>query len=172
MNKSIDQIQAITLAGQRIHSLEQSVRDFINTTRYQFELLKDSSNWNQICSSLDTIGDTILSINDYKESNYPDNTGLKYIFTYGVLQALFIQQDAMRHLSEAFDLQHTPSEKLKNIRTIRNAAIGHPTKNNVKSVNYYNYISRISLHKWGFTLLRSSGDGKRLYRCKTRFIDI
>lgn len=157
MTQSVERIQAIVAGCEKINSLQNSVRDHINTTRYQSELLKNSSNWNQICSSLDAIGDTVLSIVDYTSSEYPDSAGLKYIHTYGVLQALFVQQDAMTHLSEAFDISFVQSENLKKIRAIRNAAIGHPTKNTVKRINYYNYISRISLHKWGFTLLRSSG---------------
>lgn len=42
------------------------------------------------------------------------------------------------------------------IRGIRNAAIGHPTKQNQKGTRYYNYISRISMTKHGFDLLRHS----------------
>jgi hypothetical protein len=132
------------------------VRKYINTTRYQTSLLKDLDVWNQICSSLDTIGDTTYSINDYLDSDYPESIGLKYIFTYGILQSLFIQQDAIKHLSEAFEVPFDLSDKLRNIRAIRNASIGHPTKNTVKDTNYYNYISRITIHKYGFTLMRSS----------------
>jgi len=151
-------LEKITSTLRRISGIEISVRDHINTTRYQMELLKDSDNWNQICSSLDTIGDTLYSIKGYIGADYPDNDGLKYIFTYGILQALFIQQEAIKHLSEAFDVPYKTSEKLFKIRIIRNAAIGHPTKNdkNRDNITYYNYISRMTLNKWGFTLLRSS----------------
>ena len=166
MADASDQREIIISALHRISTLEQSVRQFINTTRYQTNLLKNLNNWNQICSSLDTIGDTLLSIEDYVEAEYPDSTGLKYIFTYGILQALFIQQDAMKHLSEAFEIEYISTEKLLKIRALRNAAIGHPTKNSVKKVTYYNYISRISLHKWGFTLLRSSEEDR------TEFIEV
>lgn len=150
----------------RISTLEQSVREYINTTRYQIDLLKDLNTWNQIFSSLDTIDDTMLSIKDYVEAKYPESTGLKYIFTYGILQALFIQQDAMKHLSEAFEINYIATEKLLQIRALRNATIGHPTKNSVKKITYYNYISRFSLTKWGFTLLRSSAEDR------TEFIDV
>lgn len=141
---------------RRISSEENSVRKHINTTRYQTDLLKNSDNWNQICSSLDTIGDTIFSIEDYLTTEYPKNTGLKYIYTYGLLQSLFIQQDALKHLSEAFEVEFKINEQLRSIRAIRNASIGHPTKNQVSKIVYYNYISRISLSKYGFTLMRSS----------------
>ena len=98
---------------KRIGALEDSVRKYINITRYQSDLINDSDNWNQICSSLDTIGDTLYSQQDYLNSGYPVSDGLKYIFTYGLLQALFIQQDAMRHLSEAFGLEFELTDRLK-----------------------------------------------------------
>lgn len=159
-------IERIEKEIRRICELEKSVRKYINTTRYQNALIKDSDNWNQICSSLDTIGDTLYSQQDYLTSEYPESTGLKYIYTYGLLQALFIQQDAMVHLSEAFDIQFELTDRLKEIRSLRNASIGHPTKNRAKGSTYYNYISRMSLEKSGFTLMRSFDQGS------DEFIDI
>lgn len=67
-------------------------------------------------------------------------------------------QDALRHLSEAFDISFELIGILKKIRDFRNASIGHPTKQNQKGQRYYNYISRISMSKTGFDLMRSSGD--------------
>ncbi len=112
MFESPESTDLITSKIKQIDSLEESVRKYINTTRYQSDLIKDLDNWNQICSSLDTIGDTSFSIQDYLAAKYPESTGLKYIFTYGLLQALFIQQDAMRHLSEAFDIEFDLSDRL------------------------------------------------------------
>ncbi len=151
-----DTVENIKLLLHRISSEEESVREYINTTRYQTDLLQDLDVWNQICSSLDTIGDTVYSLDDYLSAEYPESAGLKYIFTYGILQSLFIQQDAIRNLTEAFEISFDLNEKLRKIRAIRNASIGHPTKNNVKGTTYYNYISRITLSKYGFTLMRSS----------------
>ena len=94
----------IGLSIARVRELEESVRSHINTHRYQSVLLEDSNSWNQICSSLDVIGDTVCSIESYQSQPFPDETGMKYIVTYGILQALFIQQDALRHLSEAFEI--------------------------------------------------------------------
>lgn len=150
----------------RITKLEDSVRDFINAGRHQVELLKTSDTWNQICSSLDVIGDTTLAVQDYLTTSYPQSEGLKYVYTYGLLQALFIQQDAARHLTEAFDIPYESSERLNKIRELRNSAIGHPTKQSVRKSRHYNYISRISLAKNGFTLLRTT-DGS-----EPEFIDV
>src|SRR5258708_2140824 len=96
-----EQIKSILSALQCITGLEDSVRDFINTGRHQLKLLGATETWNQICSSLDVVGDTVLSIQDYLLSPYPQSDGLKYIYTYGILQSLFLQQDAVHHLSEA-----------------------------------------------------------------------
>lgn len=148
----------------QIKTAETSVRDFINTTRYQDDLLKNLDTWNQICSSLDTIGDTLCSIEDYLNGQYPESIGLKYIYTYGILQALFIQQDAMKNLSEAFDIKFDLSEQLTSIRNIRNASIGHPTKNSVKGSVYFNYISRMTMSREGFTLMRSYQQGKTEFK--------
>lgn len=141
---------------RQVGDLEKVIRDHINTHRYQVDLLRDSSNWNQICSSLDVIGDTMFAIGSYGASEFPKDSGLQYIYTYGLLQSLFLQQDALRHLSEAFDIQLNPSPTLMEIRGIRNASIGHPTKQNQKGERYYNYISRMSMSKHGFDLLRHS----------------
>lgn len=53
---------------RRISKLEDAVREFINTGRHQSSLLQSRETWNQICSSLDVIGDTILCIDDYVSS--------------------------------------------------------------------------------------------------------
>lgn len=140
----------------QINELEEVVRKHINTHRYQVDFLKESSNWNQICSSLDVIGDTLYAIRSYHISDFPSDSGLQYIYTYGLLQSLFLQQDGLRHLSEAFKITYNASQTLLDIRGIRNAAIGHPSKQNQKGTRFYNYISRISMTKRGFDLLRHS----------------
>lgn len=124
-----------------INRLTESVRAHINTHRYQSALLDDSSKWNQVCSSLDVIGDSLEAIQSYEQEDYPNAIGLKYLFTYGLLQALFLMQDALRHLSETFDIPFQLTDTLREIRNFRNASIGHPTKQDQKGKRYYNYIS-------------------------------
>ncbi|AXX90999.1 hypothetical protein CKA55_02435 [Arcobacter suis] len=95
--------------------------------------------------------------------DYPERVGLQYICTYGILQALFIQQDAISQLSLVFELDYEIGEVLLNIRKLRNASIGHPTNNNEKKVKYFNYISRMTLSKEGFSLHRSSENNRMEY---------
>lgn len=149
---------SISTLVAEINRLSDTVREHINTHRYQSVLLGDSKTWNQICSSLDAIGDSLCAVESYDAAEFPEAIGLKYIYTYGILQALFLMQDALRHLSEAFNISYELTATLKEVRKARNASIGHPTKQDEKGKRYYNFISRISMAKSGFDLLRSSGD--------------
>lgn len=141
-------------AIKKIHQLASQVRNHINTHRYQSVLIEESNKWNQICSSLDVIDDTLVAIESYTNKEFPEDTGTQYIFVYGILQALFLQQDALRHLSEAFEVEYEEHDLLKEIRETRNTAVGHPTKFRRKGENYYYHLSRISLNKNGFNLLQ------------------
>lgn len=155
---------------EEIHKLARKVRDHINTHRYQSVLIAKSDVWNQICSSLDVIDDTLCAITSYLETDFPEEDGAKYVSIYGILQALFIQQDALKNLSEAFDINYTEDEKLKYIREIRNASIGHPTKLTRKKSVYYFHLARHSISKEGFELFQYSGTGTK--RIQVNLIDL
>ena len=82
-------MDSISATIDEVVSLETTVRDHINTHRYQIALIQNSNTWNQICSSLDVIGDTLLAVRSYFSAEYPEDRGLRYIYTYGLLQSLF-----------------------------------------------------------------------------------
>lgn len=155
--------QNISDTADEILQLQESIYDHINTNRYQADLISDLSVWNKICSSLDVISDTVMAIQSYCSGSYPDDTGLQYIYTYGLLQSLFVQQDAVRSLTEAFGQKYQRSEELQQIRNIRNSAIGHPTCEPVKKNVYYTYLSRDTLSKSGFSYMRSSAKGEDVF---------
>ena len=140
-----------TVHEETISELERQIRDFINQARRQHALLKDSGAWNQLCSSLDVIGDTELAFDAYDEAPDTDDAGATYILVYGVLQALVLQQDAVRHLAEALGLAYEPDPLLLEVREVRNASAGHPTKRHGRARSHF--ISRISMTKTGFQLL-------------------
>lgn len=139
------------MADQPIRALEEQIRDCINRTRVQHGLLKNMAAWNQLCSSLDAIGDTELAFDAYSRIPQPDDAGATYILVYGVLQALVLQQDAVRHLAEALDLPFVPDPLLQEIREVRNSSVGHPTKRGGEIRSHF--ISRITMSKAGFQLL-------------------
>ena len=147
-----------------MYKYTREIRDFINKPIKQFNLLKNHKLWNQLCSSLDVIGDSDLAISAYINSEFGIDGGEKYLRLYGVLQALFLQQDAVTNLYESLGLPNnlTSYPKLKEIRDIRNDSIGHPTKRgNYKS---YHFISRASITKTGFQLISDYGNNKTTFK--------
>lgn len=107
---------------------------------------------------MDVLGDTELGIHDFKSR---DTVG--YIEIYGLLQALFLQQDAVRHIANIFSFEISKLPELAKVREIRNDAIGHPmNRSNHKS---FHFISRSSVSKKGFDLRSHDGDtGENSYR--------
>jgi hypothetical protein len=142
-----------------ISELEGQIRDFINNPRKQHILLQDRAEWNKLCSSLDVIGDTELAIAAYIEDIHaPATDGQKYLILYGILQMLFVQQDAVKHMAEALGLQYEDDPLLSHIRELRNDSIGHPTKRGQGKGKSFNFITRISMSRSGFTLMTTYPD--------------
>lgn len=144
--------------SDQVSQLESTIRDLINTPRTQELLIQDLRNWNQLCSALDTIGDSQCAIDSYVELDWPSDLGERYLRVYGLLQAMFLQQDATKHLAESLGVDLSQAEHLQSIRDIRNCAVGHPTKRGRKSPTAH-FISRATISKWRFDLMNSSEEG-------------
>lgn len=111
-----------------------------------------------LCSSLDAIGDAELALDAYGAMTWPSDPGARYIAVYGVLQILFVQQDAVANLAQSLDIDYEPDPTLLEIREVRNDSVGHPTKRGGGKGKSYNFISRISMKHDGFTLLTNYSD--------------
>lgn len=146
---------------QSIDELEQQIRDFVNNPRKRHALMQDTAAWDLLCSCLDTVGDTELAIRAYEQSRKPPTAADLYLLVYGILQALFIQQDAVENLCQALAIDYVPDELLKEIRNIRNDSSGHPTKRGKGKGRAYNFIGRSSLTKEGFDLMTTYPDNSR-----------
>lgn len=143
-----------------ISELESEVRDRINRRRKQSELLTRSGDWNKLCSALDVVGDTELALDAYLVQPNVEDIGLRYLFVYGTLQLLHTQQDAVAHLCEALRIKSKNSPRLPRIRELRSNAIAHPTEQRENKAFKSNFIQRISLSHYGFTLMTVFSDGK------------
>jgi len=110
-----------------IDSKVSELRDVINYSITIRDYVM-SKNWEKICSCMDTLGDTDLAINTYfdisdnlikdlsnhfKDDNYSFEYGIKYLLLYGVLQSMFIQQDAF--LDIYYEII-TPEEKFSKFK--------------------------------------------------------
>ena len=142
----------------------QKIRYLINNPRKQYNLLKNLKFWNQMCSSLDVIGDSDLAIDAYEKGNFPQDHGERYLWVYGLLQALFIQQDAVAHLCESLSIPIKKNATLDSIRDVRNKSIGHPTKKDRPKPVTYHFISRFTISKSGFQLMSCLENGKSKFQ--------
>jgi len=87
-----------------------------------------------------------------------------YLETYGYLQALFVQQDAIRNLWEAMmpaAKRWRRSARLSEIRDLRNASIGHPSKQTQGvSETSFNVISQSTMSVNGFEMHTRMASGR------------
>ena len=157
-------MNALTLNGASaedgLPQMAGQIRDRINIRCVQAELMKGSM-WDQLCSSLDVIEDTDLALNAYLAAELGEDDGAKYLALYGALQAMFVQQDAVLSLCESLNvpLEVKDYPALSDIRDIRNASIGHPTKMGRREVSSH-FVFRVSLTQESFELLSCLPDGK------------
>ncbi|MBU0520316.1 hypothetical protein KJ564_15410, partial [bacterium] len=134
---------------KKVNEIRNRISHYLRINR----LLRNDGKWARICSALDTIEDTEEAIYYYNENLSVElgDFGLLYLSVYGVLQSLFVQQDAARHLCEALSselnekYEFKKEQNLERIRTIRNETIGHPTKG-----PYFIQIDRTDLCKKSF----------------------
>jgi len=138
-----------------IDDLMKCIRDFCNHPWKRGLLFQDRTKLNKLWASLDAIENSQLAIDYYIEM--PDFAAFSggYLNVYGLMQALFIQQDALSSLSlvlfDRFIDFPIDFPELSNIRNIRNDSIGHPT--NRKSDKSFHYIGRDCLNKSQFSLV-------------------
>ena len=143
-----------------MHELTDSIRQYINNPRIQYALLKKLGLWLQLCSSLDVIGDAELAIDAYASGEGGQSDGDRYLSLYGLLQAIVLQQDAVQDICEALDIKVDLSDypKRTQIREIRHAAAGHPTKRRGQPRSHF--IARATMSLGGFELLTAYDDGR------------
>ncbi len=152
----------------KISEISRKIRDLFNDSTIKKTRVysrKHDGDWNQFCAALDTIEDTCLAIENFQKD--PNDLFIKnpYLATYGILQALFIQQDAVNYLkislfgnNKKIDWSNKKYLELAKIRQVRNETIGHPVKTEQKGrkSKYANdeitscTIDRSSLSKDGF----------------------
>ena len=154
--------------GLKIEEKAIQIRNFFNDSiikKTNVFLRKKDGDWNQFCAALDTIEDTCIAIQDFQQNQNDLFLKIPYLATYGILQALYIQQDAVNYLkislfgnNKKIEWRNARYAELGKIRQVRNETIGHPvkTERKVGKSTYANdevtscTIDRSSLTKDGF----------------------
>lgn len=137
------------------------IRDCINHPWKKALLLSNKNYWRMLCASMDVLEDTQQGINHYFcLPNFSANDG-GYLFLYGLLQCLFVQQDAVSNLNRSLlgtEINWKINSDMHNIRELRNDAIGHPTGRRNQS---FHFLTRVSIRKNSFDIMslgaKSSG---------------
>ena len=138
-----------------IENIFKEIRSLCNHPWKIEVLFQDKVKWNKLWASMDVLEDSQIAIDDYSSLKEFDSDKKGYLYVYGILQALNLQQDSLRNLNVSlFGEDINFKEKyleLYKIRENRNNSIGHPTdRMNGKS---FHHISRHSIKKEGFTML-------------------
>jgi hypothetical protein len=134
--------------------LTNEIRNLCNHPWKRELLFQDKIKWNKLWTSMDAIGDTQIAIDSYLKLPDFDSYNGGYLYIYGIMQALNIQQDAANNLLHAL-FNRTVDYKIEypnlyEIREHRNNAVGHPTnRGNDKS---FHLIGRSTISKKGFSL--------------------
>jgi hypothetical protein len=149
-----------------MRELSQWIREYGREPRHQDRLISDRFIWHQIWVAMDIIDDVESATNAYLNNEFPTDIGERYLRVYGVLQALFLQQDALYDLIKAIH----PSKKielndvLKGIREVRNSTVGHPTQlRRGGSVSVHGIVQN-SMTKDGFEMLSYPSPDESVFR--------
>jgi hypothetical protein len=171
----------INFEETKIRHYENFIRDIVNTiinridldklnseeksflTKIKERLCFDNDNgWKFLVSSLDTIGDSQFAITTFQnhkiENGQKFNTGENYLRLYGILSAVYIQQQAMLKLSDLFktgELQKlkTDFDNLE-ITFLRHCISAHPINYNQNGKKVSFIIDRNSLNDNGLLNIR------------------
>jgi hypothetical protein len=146
------------MATPTLHDLTRWIRDYVGDPRHQPRLMADEFSWHQLCAAMDIIEDTDSAVDAYVGHDFPNDTGEKYLRIYGILQGLYLQQDALVDLIDAIrpvrgiNPTDVLTDGLNRVRGARNVSIGHPTRHGRKPPFSTHAIIQMSMRKEGFSL--------------------
>jgi hypothetical protein len=102
------------------------VRAWLGNEGFQKHLLP-SFDHASACAAADAFEDTDLAIRAFRAGATKTDLGARYLAMYGVLQAAFVQMNALRRLHEACGLgRFELSAAMERLRAVRNEGFGHP----------------------------------------------
>jgi hypothetical protein len=162
VNDIVRRIDFDKLESQNITFLDKA------KTRFGFD---NKNGWRFLTSCLDTIGDSqfaiITFLNHKIENGKQFNTGENYLRIYGVLSAVYIQQQATLKLCDLFktgnlSLLKTDFDKL-DISFLRHCISAHPINydNSGQKVSYK--IDRNSINDSGILSIRDQNNSSKEY---------
>ena len=122
-----------------LHKRIGEIRDLIDEPRKEHSLNQDSTLFLMLRSCIEVIEITETALESYlKKDTDSSDIGIEFLNMFGALQALYVQQEAIRNLHEAIKIPYTEHPSIEMIRHIRTDAAGHPTnRGNKKAFNFF-----------------------------------
>ncbi len=127
----------------------------------------DNDRWSKFCVAMDSLEDSDLAISDFLAGGLGSSDGERYLRLYGILQAVFIQQDAVRALWEIVMDEGFPEMPVdspwRTIREIRNHAAGHPIEVRRHGITSRTFVTRMALEFGMLSLITDKNTGSNIH---------
>jgi len=150
-------MEKLSLLAERIRELTYKW----NSHMYELYFKARPDEWSALCVAMDTLDDTCLALEDFESQGLSDRENEKYLRLYGTLQAVFLQQESIRHLHKVFTESDVPMREgsaWKEIRDLRNLTVSHPIEFSGKK---HCFISRVTIEDEGYQIIVWNKDKQR-----------
>ena len=123
-----------------LHERIDEIQDLIDEPHMKHSLNRGSTSYLMFQSCIGAIKITGMALESYlKRDADSSDVGVEFLNMFGVFQALYVQQDAVRNLHVALNISYTMDPSIEKIRDIRHDAAGHPTnRGGKKAFNFFN----------------------------------
>lgn len=145
MGRSINRFSSIELVSE---DLIKQLRDLIKYESFRDDIAK----WLRLTASLNVLTDSTWAVKYYCSAVFPEDGGGKYLYIFGLLQALYLQQNTISGIFCSlfgkginFKIEYPD---VYEVRDLRNDVAGHP-----EDADYgksFVYLIQTSLEKDSF----------------------
>lgn len=152
--------------------LIKRIREHIRRQERMCQLMPIYEKWIGITASIDVLEDSSWAVEYYVENDYPSDMKGKYLFTYGLLQALFVQQDAADNIYRVFFDKKIKWDKeypiAYGVREMRNDVTGHPLN---RDNHFFVYLVQMDMTKESISYLKDDVDSEKHQSVKVNLMD-
>lgn len=145
----------------KILAAQEKIYDYIEDSKCGWSETCSDIDFEKYCIAKDTIQDTAEGLLEHRKQGFTDDVYRRYIEYYGVLQAVYMQQDAITALfklfmtPEAIDFDALPN--WCELRALRDDTVGHPVgrlkRLNRNGIAYncvnYQWCPGTNISSWG-----------------------
>jgi hypothetical protein len=135
---------AITFSVAEVSKLRGLIHDALEYLFRYAPLPRVDLDFKKAFGATDTLLDVETALFSFEHLEWPNDLGQSYLLTYGILQALVIQQDAAKWICEVFGTPFNRSlfPELQQARELRVRTAGHPARHGPRRPNASTFLVR------------------------------